>query len=91
MGITPSPLLLADASACLRWLVLKDLFGLGEDHPEVSGAGAAACVGSTGYGAGQVADSRWVMGTWKSRAAVGASQSHIVNRVCAKPPGFPGI
>ena len=35
MGITPSPLLLADASACLRWLVLKDLFSLGDDHPEV--------------------------------------------------------
>lgn len=29
------PLLLADPSACLRWLVLRDLFKLPADHPEV--------------------------------------------------------
>ena len=31
----PSPLLLADPSACLRWLVLRDLYGLPDDAPEV--------------------------------------------------------
>ena len=31
----PSPLLLADPSACLRWLALRDLFGLAENAPEV--------------------------------------------------------
>ena len=35
MCVTPSPLLLADSSACLRWLVLRELFNLDEGHPEV--------------------------------------------------------
>jgi hypothetical protein len=35
MGMTPSPLLLADSSACLRWLVLRELLNLPTDHPEV--------------------------------------------------------
>ena len=29
------PLLLADPSACLRWLVLRDLFGRPADDPEL--------------------------------------------------------
>jgi len=33
--MTWAPLLLADPSACLRWLVLRDLLQLPEDHPEV--------------------------------------------------------
>ena len=34
------PLLLADPSACLRWLVLRDLFELPAEHPEVQELGA---------------------------------------------------
>lgn len=32
--MTWTPLLLTDPSACLRWLVLRDLFGYADDHPE---------------------------------------------------------
>jgi hypothetical protein len=38
--VTALPLLLADPSACLRWLVLRQLFGRPPDDPELAEGGA---------------------------------------------------
>ena len=40
--MTWAPLLLADPSPCLRWLVLTQLLARGEDDPEVRGVGRLA-------------------------------------------------
>jgi hypothetical protein len=59
--MTWAPLLLADPSPCLRWLALRQLFGLPDEHPEVQEleAGRRHDPLVAGLLSGQEADGSW--------------------------------
>ena len=63
--MTWAPLLLADPSPCLRWLVLTQLLARGEDDPEVQELAAwrASDPLVTSLTAGQDEDGAWRMGS----------------------------
>ena len=86
-----SPLLLTDPSPCLRWLVLRRLFGYAADHPEVQELERLRQ--SDPLLLELLTCRRWTgrVGAAPSRRAAGGRQPGGRHRLYAEPPGLPGL
>ncbi len=95
--MTWAPLLLADPSPCLRWLVLTQLLGRGEDDPEVVELAALRATDPLveSLAATQSADGAWRMGSFP--ASWGDDPLRFTGHALARlgflgfGPGFPPV
>ena len=75
--MTWTPLLLTDPSPCLRWLVLRHLFGYAEDHAEVQELAAAAPERPAADGDPVSSRTRWLLEAERHPDELGLGSSRV--------------